>query len=204
MTTWRGVCCISDVAEKELLKAPPQFETARLILAAPAAADADAVFERYASDPEVTKYLGWPRHQSVADTRAFLAFSAAEWERWPAGPYLIRARSDGRLLGSTGLAFERPDEAMTGYVLAKDAWGKGYATEALEAMVDVARRIDVRRIHALCHPHHRASLRVLEKCGFSRDPSWATQAEFPNLAPGTLQDVVCYKLALETAWRHSG
>ena len=190
--------------EKELLKAPLQFETARLILAAPTAADADAVFERYASDPDVTKYLGWPRHQSVADTRGFLAFSASEWERCPAGPYLIRARSDGRLLGSTGLGFERPDEVMTGYVLAKDAWGQGYATEALEAMVDVARRINLGRIYALCHPEHRASWRVLEKCGFSRDRSWSKQAEFPNLAPGTLQDVVCYEVVLETTGMHAG
>lgn len=183
------------------MKAPPEFETARLILAAPTAADADAVFERYASDPGVTKYLGWPRHQSVADTREFLAFSAAEWERWPAGPYLIRRRSDGRLLGSTGLGFERPDEAMTGYVLASDAWGKGYATEALGAMVDLSRRIDVVRVYALCHPEHRASWRVLEKCGFTRDASWSRPAEFPNLAPGTLQDVVCYERVLEAPGR---
>lgn len=166
------------------MKAPLQCETARLMLAAPTAADADAVFERYASDPDVTKYVGWPRHQSVADTRGFLAFSAGEWERCGAGPYLIRARSDGRLLGSTGLGFGRPDEAMTGYVLAKDAWRQGYATEALQAMVDVARRINVGRLYALCHPEHRASRRVLEKCGFSRDRSWSKQTEFPEPRAG--------------------
>jgi RimJ/RimL family protein N-acetyltransferase len=163
-------------------------------LTAPRPADADAIFERYASDPEVARYLGWPRHQSVADTRRFVAFSAAEWERWPAGPYLVRARADGRLLGGTGLGFERSDEAVTGYVLARDAWGNGYATEALQAMVDVARRLGLARIYAVCHPHHRASWRVLEKCGFTRDERWSQQAEFPNLAPGVLQDVVCYEL----------
>jgi len=186
------------------LKAPPQFATVRLLLAAPTAADANAIFERYASDADVTKYVGWPRHQSVADTRGFLAFSEAEWQRWPAGPYLIRRRSDGLLLGSTGLGFERPNEAMTGYVLAKDAWGMGYATEALGAMIDVARRLDVRRIYALCHPQHRASWRVLEKSGFSRDRRWSKQVEFPNLAPGTLQDVVCYERALDAAGMHAG
>ena len=82
--------------------------------------------------------------------------------------------------------------------------GQGYATEALEAMVDVARRINVGRIYALCHPEHRASWRVLEKCGFSRDRSWSKQAEFPNLAPGTLQDVVCYEVVLETTGMHAG
>jgi hypothetical protein len=80
-------------------KAPTHIETTRLVLLQPQASDAASIFERYASDPDVTKFLGWPRHASVTDTQAFLRFSAAEWERWPAGPYLIRSRSDGRLLG---------------------------------------------------------------------------------------------------------
>lgn|SRR5262245_51477390 len=183
------------------MKAPRRLETARIVLAAPTAADAAAIFERYASDPEVTHYLGWPRHHSVAETQAFLTFSAAEWERWPAGPYLIRARSDRCLLGGTGLSFERADQAVTGYVLAKDAWGQGYATEALRAMVDVARAVGVARIYALCHPQHRASSRVLEKCGFTRDTTWSKQVEFPNLAPGSLQDALCYERLLETVAR---
>ena len=174
------------------MKAPPHIETSRLTLTAPTAADGPEVFERYASDPTVTRYLGWPRHQTLADTRAFLAFSVIEWDRWPAGPYLIRARADGRLLGGTGLGFARPDEAVTGYVLAKDAWGKGYATEALRAMVDLARTIEIVRLYALCHPEHQASRRVLEKCGFERDASWTRQVEFPNLAAGVRQDVICY------------
>lgn len=80
---------------------------------------------------------------------------------------------------------------------AKDAWGQGYATEALGAMVDMARRIGVARLQAFCHPEHRASWRVLEKCGFVRDGSWTQQAEFPNLAPGVLQEVLCYRVALD-------
>jgi RimJ/RimL family protein N-acetyltransferase len=84
------------------MKAPERIETNRLVLRKPTLADADAVFARYASDPDVTKFMGWRRHQSVEETRAFLAFSDAEWERWPAGPYLIEA-ADGQLLGAAGL-----------------------------------------------------------------------------------------------------
>jgi ribosomal-protein-alanine N-acetyltransferase len=186
------------------VKAPPLIETARLILTPPQAIDAAGIFERYASDRDVTRFLGWPRHQSVADTRAFLQFSAGEWERWPAGPYLIRLRSDGRLLGGTGLGFEDAHQAATGYVLAKEAWGQGYATEALGAMVNVARRLGVGRLYALCLPQHRASWRVLEKCGFERDAGWNRQVEFPNLAPGVLQDVFCYALLLTKDARHAG
>jgi [ribosomal protein S5]-alanine N-acetyltransferase len=174
------------------VKAPAEVLTRRLALSTPKASDAASVFERYASDPEVTKYLGWPQHRSLADTEAFLSVSAEQWQRWPAGPYVIRQRSDGQLIGGTGFAFEASDRASTGYVLAKDAWGRGYATEALAAIVDVAHRIGVTRLYALCHPDHRVSWRVLEKCGFMRDPTWAQQVEFPNLAPGILQDVLCY------------
>jgi RimJ/RimL family protein N-acetyltransferase len=178
------------------MKAPPLVETPRLVLSIPVAADAEAVFRRYASDDKVTRYLGWPTHRTVADTTGFLAFSAVQWEREGAGPYLIWAREDGELLGSTGLGLEPGGQAITGYVVATDAWGKGYATEALSAVVEVATDIGVRRLYALCHPLHRASWRVLEKCSFERDRSWNRQLEFPNLSAGIAQDVLCYRREL--------
>jgi RimJ/RimL family protein N-acetyltransferase len=85
------------------------------------------------------------------------------------------------LLGATGLGFESPGEAITGYVLARDAWGQGYATEALRAMVGIARDVGVDHLSALCHPQNLASWHVLEKCGFVRDNNWTGQTEFPNL-----------------------
>ena len=109
------------------MKAPLTIHTARLTLSVPRVSDADEIFGRYASDLEVTRYMAWPRHQSVTDTQNFLAFSAAEWKRSPAGPYLIRAHGGGSLIGSTGLHFTQPDEVETGYILAKDAWGKTLA-----------------------------------------------------------------------------
>jgi len=179
------------------MKASVQIETARLTLRQPGADDALAIFERYASVPQVTRFLGWPRHRTVEDTRAFLQFSAEEWERWPAGPYLIFSRGDGQLLGSTGLGFQTPQEAATGYVLAEDAWGRGYATETLAAMIDAAGRTGVIRLSAICHPEHVASRRVLEKNGFLRDDPPTRRAEFPNLTPGVQQDALCYVLLLD-------
>jgi len=179
-----------------MLDAPVQIQTARLVLRRPSESDTAAVFERYASDPEVTSFVGWPRHQTVSDTLTFLKFSDAEWKRWPAGPYLISSRTDNTLLGGTGLSFETPARAMTGYVLAKDAWGQGYATEALQAMVDLASGLGVVRLYALCHPDHRASSHVLEKCSFVKEGTWQRHSVFPNLAPGVPSDVFCYALIL--------
>ena len=102
------------------MKAPERFDAS--ILRRPMRDDAEAVFAQYSSDAEITKYLGWPRHQSLEHTKLFLAFSDAEWDRWPGGRYLIESRSGEKLLGGTGLAFESPTVASTGYVLARDAW----------------------------------------------------------------------------------
>ena len=176
------------------MKAPTTLDTERLILRRPQRGDARAVFERYAGDPDVTRFLGWPRHRSVAETEEFLQFCDAEWERWPAGPYLILSRAEGTLLGGSGLSFEAPYRAATGYVLAKDSWGQGYATETLRAMVALAPSVGVQRLYALCHPKHRPSYRVLEKCGFEREGLLRKYAEFPNLQPGAM-DVLCYAVA---------
>jgi len=64
-------------------------------------------------------------------------------------------------------------------------------------MVDVARAAGVVRLFALCHPGHRASARVLEKCGFSLEGTLRGYAELPNLKPGHPQDVTGYARILE-------
>ena len=122
------------------MKAKDLVETKRLILRPPSIEDASFIFERYAADPDVTRFLSWPQHQSLSDSEAFIQFSRESWEQWEAGPYLIWSRDRGRLLGSTGYTMRTPQLAVTGYVLARDAWGMGYATEALWAMVDEAYR----------------------------------------------------------------
>lgn len=179
------------------LRKPVRIETARLLLRKPRAQDVKPVFARYAGDPEVTRFLGWATHQSLRQTRAFLEFSDAQWRTWPAGPYLIESRDGGRLLGGTGLAFETPFRASTGYALARDAWGAGYATEALLAMALLAARLGVRRLYALCHPDHPASRHVLEKCGFAREALLRRHSEFPNLRAGEPADTLCYARIFE-------
>lgn len=172
-----------------------RFRTDRLVLRRPHPADAPAIFARYASDAEVTRFLSWPRHASLDATRAFIAFSDAEWARWPAGPYLIET-PDGTLLGGTGLAFETAERASTGYVLARDAWGQGYATEALGGIVSIARTLDVARLEAICYAEHRASARVLEKNGFACEGLLPRHTVFPNLDPRRPCDVLAYALDL--------
>ena len=92
--------------------------------------------------------------------------------------------------------FETPSRASTGYVIARDEWGRGYATEALIAMTVIARQLGVIRLYALCHASHRASARVLEKGGFTLEGCLRAHSALPNLDAGTLQDVLLYAAIL--------
>jgi len=183
------------------LRAPGIVETERLMLRRPQAVDAPTVFARYAGDPEVTRYLGWRTHASVADTRLFLASCDSEWRQSGVGAYLIQSRESGELLGSASLRLVSSQQASAGYVLARDAWGRGYATEALHAMRRLALRLGVLRLTATCHPDHRASWRVMQKCGFVREGLLRGHAQFPNLTPGRASDVLCYSFVFDTDWQ---
>jgi len=94
------------------MKAPAEITTARLVLRRPVASDAEEIFARYAGDASVGRYLAWPIHKTIDDTRAFLDFSDQEWARWPAGPYLIFSKDTCTLLGSTGFSFETDGRAV--------------------------------------------------------------------------------------------
>ncbi len=174
------------------MNAPAEIRTERLLLRKPAAEDAAAMFANYAGDESVGRYLAWRIHQSIDDTHAFLKLSDVEWQRWPAGPYLLCYGPDQTVIGSTGLLFDSPHCASTGYVIGRAWWGQGFATEATRAMVDLARQHHVDRLLAYCHPEHVVSQRVLEKAGFVRDEILSEFCEFPNLEPGVRQRVVRY------------
>lgn len=174
------------------MKAPTEIRTERLLLRKPRASDAEAIFANYAGDPALGRYLAWPIHRTVEDTRAFLELADLEWQRWPAGPYLMCLGDDETIIGSTGLAFDSPRCATTGYVIARDQWGRGFATEAVRAMADLAAKLDCNRLLAYCHPDHAASRRVLMKAGFTCDAAISHFCEFPNMSPGRVQDAVRY------------
>jgi ribosomal-protein-alanine N-acetyltransferase len=164
-------------------------ETARLTLRRPRSSDAAEILQGYAADREVTRYVCWPRHRSISDSHDFLKFSDETWARWPLGPYIIENKETGALIGSLGIAFETPHRASAGYVLARNSWGKGYASEALRGLLAVTKQTKLQRIYALCHCSHPASIRVPEKCDFKREGRLERYTIFPNLGLKEPSDV---------------
>lgn len=171
---------------------PALYLTPRLELRPPRRTDAQSIFEKISSVVEVTRLVGWPKHSTIEETEDFISFSEGEWAKWPAEPLLITSRTDGLILGSTGLSFETLYRASTGFVLARDAWGQGFASEALTAVSRIADALGVRRLYAMCYVGHARSVRVLERCGFFREGTLQKYLVFPNSGETEPLDVYCF------------
>ena len=163
----------------------------------PRAEDAAEIFARYAGDPAVTRYMSWPTHEEVAESSAYILMSDSQWRRHGYGQYLLRSVEDGTLLGGTGLdPTEDPATVSTGYVFAQDAWGRGYATEVLLLMIELARDAGFRRVIAHVHVDHEPSMHVLRKGGLREWRRVEEYGVFPNLHPTRKLPAIEFELPL--------
>ena len=117
------------------------------------------------SDAAIARNLAvvpWP--YGLRDAEAFLASP-----RDPVLPSLLifeRGHGAPELVGSCGLG-RRPSGAVEmGYWIARSHWGRGLATEACSALLDIARALGLTRLEASHFIDNPASARVLDKLGF--------------------------------------
>lgn len=142
------------------------LETERLLLRSLERDDIERIVALWA-DPEATRFLGGPRDPDVV--RHVLE---AEVEEPPAdrlGQWPLVEKSSGEVVGDCGLIEKEVDGVPCVdlvYVLARPAWGKGYATEIAAALVDLAfDELGLERLVAIIHPDNDASKRVAAKLG---------------------------------------
>lgn len=142
--------------------------TDRLVLRLPTMADAEAILG-YMNDPEVAEMQDWDLPRTADDVAQRIErINAAGWPA-PGEWVNLTIEAEGRCVGD--LACHLDDQsavAEVGYTLAREHWGKGYATEALGALVDhlLATR-PVHRLAASLDPANVRSMRVLESTGFA-------------------------------------
>ncbi len=157
------------------------LRTGRLVLRPPEPSDADAIFEGYATDPTVTRYLLFTPHRSIEDTRAFLDMVREQGANDALYYWAVIRRTDDRLLGTVRLGLDVPAGEL-GFALERAAWGQGYGTEMIGAVLAYARELDgLLTVRATVHPDNVASARVLEKNGMIRVGLLPRALVFPNL-----------------------
>lgn len=140
------------------------LHTARLVLRAPHASDAKAI-TRLINDRRIAENTTRiPHPYSVADARAFLAVANQN----PAEPSFLITLADGTVIGGCGLHIPGGRDPEPGYWLGVPYWGRGYATEAAQALVAHAfGDLGYARLTSRARVSNPASRRVLEKCGFA-------------------------------------
>ena len=166
----------------ELLMLPDTFETARLMLRPITVVDVDAIFDSYAQDEAVARYLIWRPHRSRSDTRAYVdrcIATPSEVER----TYMLVGREDNVVRGAFALRQRAPHHLDCGYVLARRWWRQGLMAEVLtEVTVWALRQPSVFRIGAVCDVENTGSARVLEKSGFIREGLLRRWLLHPNIS----------------------
>lgn len=140
--------------------------TARLILRPLEGPEARRIRDRAPSADDRWAH-DYPFAGDLAGIGAFLHAVEREGEQQPFGYYQVSLRSDGAAIG--GIGFKgRPHEGVVevGYGLAPSARGRGYATEALQAIVELSTTLDLDTVRADTDLDNVSSQRVLEKVGF--------------------------------------
>jgi aminoglycoside 6'-N-acetyltransferase len=126
------------------------------------------------SDPEVARFLPWEPPFPLEEARSRIETAGMRTVLEP-NQWVLRAVErveDSALIGEVGVRghHEDPRQAIIGYVLAREAHGKGYATEVVRAVVgELFTTHGLHRIFAYTQDQNRASQRVLEKIGFRRE-----------------------------------
>ncbi len=149
------------------------IETGRLILRRFELADAQAMFDNWASDDEVTKYLTWPTHADVSVTEQILG----EWiPQYPDDSYynwaiVLKEHGPEPIGNISAVRWDQGGEVpVIGYCMGRRWWHQGVMSEALGAVIGfLFRQVGVERIesyHDVNNPHSGG---VMRKCGMRFD-----------------------------------
>ena len=169
--------------------------TQRLTLRPFRVADAQGMYDNWASDPQVTRYLTWSPHKNVSETTALLKdwctlYSVPTYYNWV-------IELDGQPIGNVSVvrSSDKDERAELGYCMGRAFWNQGIMTEAVRAIIDfLFETVGLNRVEIWGSVFNPASGRVAEKCGLTREGIWRQYHRVPD---GTFHDVVCYSILRE-------
>ena len=136
-----------------------EIRTDRLLLRRATMADL-AAMNRIMSDPAAMRYWSTLPHENLAQTEAWL-HSMVDADRATSDDFIVTR--DGPVIGKVG-AWRLPE---FGFLLDPSEWGKGYASEAIIGFLAHRRKLGSTELTADVDPRNAASLRLLERHGFT-------------------------------------
>lgn len=151
-------------------KGTVNLETERLLLRRFVMEDAQAMFENWASEEEVTKFLTWPTHTSVEVTKSVLNDWISKYEQQDFYNWAIALKSSGVVIGNISVVQvqESIEGAILGYCMGTKWWGQGIMPEAGKAVVKyLFEEVGFHRIAAEHDKNNPKSGRVMQKIGMT-------------------------------------
>lgn len=178
-------------------KGTQTLHTKRLTLRRFIVEDAQAMYDTWASDDRVTRFVTWPTHESPALTKQLLENWCAAYE--DLNTYNWAMEFEGKVIGNISVVkiSDRYEHAELGYCMGHAYWNKGLMTEAAKAVMDyLFSEVGVNRVsisHAVKNP---ASGKVAQKCGMTHE---GTLREYFKTADGEFLDIAYYGI-LRSEW----
>ncbi|MCF2513870.1 GNAT family N-acetyltransferase [Sphingomonas sp. G124] len=135
-----------------------EIRTDRLLLRRACANDIEAM-HRIMSDAQAMRYWSTPPHVSIDETARWMA-SMVDADPSSSDDFIVTLNGD--LIGKLG-AWKLPE---IGFLIDRQQWGRGYASEALAAFINQRRRLGSTELTADVDPRNEGSLRLLARHGF--------------------------------------
>lgn len=148
------------------------IETPRLILRRFTAGDAEAMYNNWANDPQVTKYLTWQPHADASVTRQLLELWSANYEDPAYYQWAIVLKELGQPIGSISVVSMRDiiNQVEIGYCIGKKWWHQGITSEAFAAVIPfLFEEVGANRIAAKHDPNNPHSGAVMRRCGLTHE-----------------------------------
>jgi RimJ/RimL family protein N-acetyltransferase len=140
------------------------IKTKRLILRKPKLSDAPQVFD-YSSDPEATKFMTWKPAKKINESVNFIKKSLKQWKDGTNYVWFFTTKKSDKSFGNISLTVKK-NKANFGYILSRKKWGKGYMSEALLAVIELAKKLpNIKVIWGQCNIDNKASAHVMQKAG---------------------------------------
>lgn len=144
------------------------IETERLILRPWEMSDSTALFQ-YGSDPRIGPNAGWPPLKNTEESKKIIELILSNW-----GFYAIVFKETNEIVGCINILIGEAsnfdiadDEGELGFWIGVPHWGNGYATEAIEEMLDYGfEDLELKKIWCGYFSDNERSRSVQEKCGF--------------------------------------
>ena len=158
------------------------LETGRLILRQFVLNDAKYMYENWANDDEVTKYLMWKSHENIEISKNVLADWIANYSKENFYQWAIVLKETNEPIGNIGVVGQKDEIKMVhiGYCIGKRWWHKGITSEALKTVIKYFfEEIGVNRIESRHDPNNPNSGKVMVKCGMNYEGTMK-QADWNN------------------------